>query len=119
MGHGGFVWSFMMEMHMRSKSSTITRRGSLVPVHPGTLLARELNARESSALSLALALRVPANRISEIVKGRRGITAETALRLGQYFGSGADFWLRLQMNYDLALAEKKHGAAIRKEVSAA
>lgn len=79
----------------------------------------EMEARGLSALALALKLRVPANRISEIVGGRRGITPETALRLGRYFGTGADLWIRLQANYDLAMAEKEHGKTIRREVQAA
>jgi addiction module HigA family antidote len=79
----------------------------------------EMEARGLSGLALALKLRVPANRISEIVSGRRGITAETALRLGRYFGTGADLWVRLQANYDLAIAEKEHGKTIRREVEAA
>jgi antitoxin HigA-1 len=91
----------------------------LVPVHPGRILAREMEARGLSSLALALKLRVPANRISEIVGGRRGITPETALRLGRFLGTGPDLWNQLQANYDLAQAEKKFGAAIRREVEAA
>src|SRR5829696_8129647 len=59
------------------------------PVHPGRALADELKARDLSAHALALKLRVPANRITEIIQGKRGISAETALRLGRYFGTGA------------------------------
>jgi addiction module HigA family antidote len=76
-------------------------------------------ARDLSALALGLSLRVPPNRISEIVKGRRAITAETALRLGRYFKTGPELWTQLQMNYDLAVAEREHGKTIRKEVQAA
>jgi addiction module HigA family antidote len=79
----------------------------------------ELEARGLSAQALALKLRVPANRISEIVNGRRGITAETALRLGRYFGTGADLWIRLQASYNLAMAENEHGKTIRREVQVA
>lgn len=104
---------------MSRSSTTIERVGPLRPVHPGRLLAGEMEARGLSALALSLHLRVPANRISEIVKGRRSITAETALRLGRYFKTGPELWLRLQASYDLAVAEKKHGADIRKEVRAA
>jgi antitoxin HigA-1 len=106
-------------MHMKSKSSTITRRGPLRPVHPGAVLAIEMEARDLSALALALKLRVPANRISEIVSGRRSITPETALRLGHYFKTGPEIWSRLQVSYDLAMAEREHGAAIRREVEVA
>ena len=104
---------------MKSKLSTITRRRSLRAAHPGGLLGMEMEERGLSALALALKLRVPANRISEIVNGRRAITPETALRLGRYFGTGADLWVRLQAAYDLAVAEKAHGETIRREVRAA
>lgn len=89
---------------------------SLAPVHPGRTLAAELAARELSAHSLALKLRVPANRISEIIAGKRGISPETALRLGRYFTTGGAFWLNLQSQYDLALAEEELGKRIAAEV---
>jgi antitoxin HigA-1 len=92
---------------------------SLPPVHPGRSLASELAARELSANALALRLRVPSNRITEIIRGERSISAETALRLGRYFGTGAAFWINLQAQYDLALAEREFGAQIAKEVDAA
>jgi len=68
----------------------------MIRVHPGRILAREMQARNITANTLALKLRVPPNRISEIVSGRRGISPETALRLGRYFGTGAALWSRLQ-----------------------
>ncbi len=92
---------------------------SLPPIHPGRTLAAELVARELTANALALKLRVPANRLSDIVRGRRAISAETALRLGRYFGTGAEFWMNLQANYDLALARQELGATIDREVEAA
>ncbi|HEY4939916.1 MAG TPA: HigA family addiction module antitoxin [Rhizomicrobium sp.] len=101
---------------MTSKSSTIIRRGLLPPVHPGGILGREMEVRGLSAQALALKLRVPANRISEIVAGRRAISAETALRLGRYLGTGPDLWIRMQSNYDLAIAEREHGKTVRREV---
>lgn len=88
----------------------------MVPVHPGRILAREITARKLSANALALRLRVPANRISEIVGGWRAISAETPLRLGRYLGTGAELWSRLQADYDLALAERELGEAVRREV---
>ena len=91
----------------------------LPPIHPGRTLAEELNARGLSANALALKLRVPANRLTEIIRGQRAISAETALRLGRYFGTGAAFWMNLQSNYDLALAEQQLGARISQEVEAA
>jgi addiction module HigA family antidote len=89
---------------------------TLPPSHPGETLADELAARGLTANALALKLRVPANRISDIVRGRRGITAETALRLGRYLGTGGKFWIDLQASYDLAVAERDLGAVIASEV---
>ncbi len=92
---------------------------ALPPSHPGDTLADELAARGLTANALALKLRVPANRITDIVRGRRALTAETALRLGRYFGTGARFWVDLQASYDLAVAERDLGAIIEKEVDPA
>jgi addiction module HigA family antidote len=69
-----------------------------------------------SANALALALRVPVTRISEIVRQRRGITADTALRLARYFGTTPDFWMKIQMSYDLALASREAMAQIEMEI---
>jgi addiction module HigA family antidote len=94
--------------------------GFLLPaVHPGRTLGAELRARDLSAHALALKLRVPANRVSEIVAGKRSISPETALRLGRYFRTGAAFWINLQSQYDLALAEKELGKRIVAEVEQA
>lgn len=89
------------------------------PIHPGRTLAAELEARGLTAHALALKLRVPANRISEIVSGKRGVSAETALRLGRYFGMSAAFWMNLQTSYDLEIAERDLGEKIKAEVEAA
>lgn len=86
------------------------------PIHPGRILKRELEARELSANQLALALRVPSGRISEIINEKRGISAETALRLSQFFGNSAQFWMNLQTKYDLAVVEKEKGTRIKAEV---
>jgi len=86
------------------------------PVHPGRILKRELKSRNISANSLALALRVPSGRISQIINQKRGISAETALRLSRYFGNSAQFWMNLQTQYELSLAEKQKGAQIKAEV---
>jgi addiction module HigA family antidote len=88
----------------------------LRPVPPGRTLEAEMKARELSANALALKLRVPANRISDIVRNKRAISAETALRLGYAFNTSAAFWLNLQTNYDLAMADREYGEAIVKEV---
>jgi addiction module HigA family antidote len=92
---------------------------SLPPVHPGRTLASELEARGLTANALALRLRVPSNRLSDIVRGQRGITPETALRLGRYFGTGGAFWMNLQAQHDLAIAERDLGEQIAKDVEAA
>src|SRR4051812_48115581 len=91
----------------------------LPAVHPGDVLADELSARNLTAHALALAIRVPANRLTEIVAGRRRISAETALRLGRYFRTGARLWVELQAAHDLAVAREKHGARIDREVAEA
>lgn len=88
----------------------------MIRVHPGRILAEEMETRGLSANALSLKLRVPANRISEIVAGKRGITPETALRLGRYLGTGAELWVRLQADYELAKAEREVGETIRREV---
>ena len=89
------------------------------PIHPGRILKREMTARNLSANRLALELRVPSGRITQIVNGKRGISAETALRLARYFGNSAQFWANLQSRYDLALAEQNIGAKVLSEVSQA
>jgi addiction module HigA family antidote len=76
------------------------------PVHPGRLLVRELKARELSANRLAIDLDVPSGRITDILNERRSITADTAFRLGRYFGIRPQFWLDLQSQYDLAVVER-------------
>ncbi|WP_293857862.1 HigA family addiction module antitoxin [uncultured Alsobacter sp.] len=91
----------------------------LPAVHPGEVLAEELAARRLSAQALALAIRVPANRVTEIVAGRRRISAETALRLGRYFGTGPQLWMSLQSAHDLAIARERHGDRIDREVAEA
>ncbi|MDX1575599.1 MAG: HigA family addiction module antitoxin [Kiloniellales bacterium] len=86
------------------------------PIHPGEILKEELKDLGMSANALALALHVPANRISQILNGRRNVTADTALRLAQFFGTTPEFWLNLQKSYELRLAERKSGKAIRRRV---
>jgi addiction module HigA family antidote len=90
-----------------------------IPTHPGEILKDELAARGFSGNKLALALRVPANRITGILNGSRSITAETALRLATYFGNDAQFWMNLQTQYDLAVIGERLGSTIKKEVDAA
>jgi len=88
-------------------------------VHPGLTLAETIREHGLTAHALALKLRVPANRISGIVNGRRGITADTALRLARYFGTTATFWMNLQSSYDLYVAERDLGEKIAAEVEKA
>jgi len=102
-----------------SRGRVHNRNWMSAPIHPGRILAREMKARELSAHALSLRLRVPANRISEIVNGRRGISPETALRLGRYFKIGPELWGQLQAKYDLAIAEREYGETVRREVEAA
>jgi addiction module HigA family antidote len=86
-------------------------------VHPGEILKEDLMAPLGlTANGLARDLRVPVTRISEIIHGRRGITADTALRLARYFGTTAQFWMNLQTAYDLEMAERESASAIAREV---
>lgn len=87
-------------------------------VHPGRLLKRELSARALSANRLALDIGVPSGRITDILNGRRSITADTAVRFGRYFGNSAQFWLDLQGQYDIAVVEHNRGEEIARRVPA-
>ena len=89
------------------------------PVHPGRVLKREMAGRGLSANRLALDLRLPSGRITDIVNGKRGISPDTALRLGRYFGNSPRFWANLQTSYDLARAEQELGAKVKAEVRTA
>lgn len=88
-------------------------------IHPGAILKEELEARGLSANAFALKLRVPPQRIQDIVAGRRSITPNTALRLEASLGTPARLWLDMQAGYDLYWAEAKFGETVRKEVLAA
>ncbi len=85
----------------------------LTAIHPGEHLAEELEALKMSAAELARQLKVPTNRITEILNGQRAITGDTALRLGHFFGTSAEFWLNLQSLYELRLAEHKAWKTIK------
>ena len=82
-------------------------------IHPGEHLAEQLQALDMSAAELARRLKVPTNRITEILNGQRSVTGDTALRLGHFFGTSPEFWLNLQKLYELRLAEQKSGEMIR------
>lgn len=89
----------------------------LSAVHPGEILLEEfLKPMHLSQNQLALALRVPAPRISEIVRGKRSITADTALRLGRFFNMSPQFWMNLQTQYELAVTEDANHSRIEQEV---
>ena len=108
----------------KSKSSITTksapRNQRMAPLHPGEMLREDfMKPLGLSANALAIALRVPVTRISEIVKERRSITADTALRLSRYFRMTPGFWLRLQTQYDLEVAEDESAEMIRREVQPA
>jgi addiction module HigA family antidote len=97
--------------------SDVTTDNKLRPIHPGEILREEfLTPLNMSVNALALALRVPATRLHEIVKERRAITPNTALRLARYFGGDAQFWLNLQTSYDLRLAKQNFWLVIEREV---
>jgi addiction module HigA family antidote len=83
-------------------------------VHPGEVLADELEEIGVSPTELARQLAVPPNRISQIIQGKRAISGDTALRLGHWFGMSPQFWLNLQSAYDVRIAEKLSGAEIRR-----
>jgi addiction module HigA family antidote len=88
-------------------------------IHPGVTLKEGLAARGLSAAAAALRLRVPPWRLREIVRGERAITPDTALRLSQFFGTSAEFWLTMQANYDLALTRRERGRSDRVAIKAA
>jgi len=85
----------------------------ITPIHPGEHLAEELRELGMSAAELARQLRVPTNRITEILNGQRAITGDTALRLAHFFGTSAEFWLNLQSLYDIRRAQRKSGKSIK------
>jgi antitoxin HigA-1 len=84
------------------------------PIHPGEHLAEELNELKMSAAELARQIDVPVNRVTEIMNGQRSVTADTAIRLGHWFGTSAEFWLNLQKLYELRLAQDEIGADVEK-----
>jgi addiction module HigA family antidote len=85
-------------------------------VHPGRFLKREMIVRKLSANRLSLDIGVPSGRITDILNSRRGITADTAVRLGRYFGNSPQFWLDLQGQYDIGVVEREKGAEIARRV---
>ncbi len=86
---------------------------SRTPTHPGEILAEELATLGVSPTELSRQIRVPANRISQIINGKRAVTGDTALRLAHWFGTSPQFWINLQALYDVRLAEEESGPEIR------
>jgi antitoxin HigA-1 len=100
-----------------SRLLTITKKEKTMartPIHPGEILGDELEEIGLSAKRLADVIEVPPNRLYQLLAGKRSMTADTALRLGQYFGMSADFWMNLQSAYELDLARQQVGEAIGK-----
>lgn len=87
------------------------------PIHPGKFLADELEALAMTPTQLATTLKVPPNRIYQILAGKRALTADTALRLSQWLGTSAEMWLNLQKLYELRLAETTTGEEIKRSIS--
>ncbi len=101
----------------REPTECIVFKNGMRPVHPGEILLEDyIKPMGVSVRAVSLALHVPYSRLSEITKGERGVTADTALRLERYFGSDAQGWLNLQSAYDLRMAEKSAGKIITSEV---
>ncbi len=82
-------------------------------IHPGEHLREELREVGMSATEFARQIGVPANRVSQLLRGQRDITADTALRMGHFFGTSAEFWMNLQNLYEIRLAQRKSGKAIK------
>jgi len=91
-------------------------RNGMRPVHPGEVLRDEIDMLDMSAKALAQELDVPPNRITAILNGQRGVTADTALRLSRYLGTTPEFWLNLQKTFELRIAEMEAGESIEKHV---
>jgi len=97
-----------------SNSSTTTEAGAIEPIHPGEILMEDfIEGFGITQNKLAVSIGVPARRINEIVHGKRGITADTAIRLARYFGTSEEFWMNLQSNYELRLEHR----AVRDKVT--
>jgi addiction module HigA family antidote len=94
----------------------MARRKKLPPIHPGVILAEDLADAGIRLNRLARDLRAPMNRISAIVNGKRSITADTALRLALFFGTSPQYWMNLQANYDIGMAEQEAGERIKTDV---
>jgi addiction module HigA family antidote len=109
-----------MGMPTMSKSATTThkRRKAFAPVHPGEVIQHDyLEPLGMSQYALAKALKITPARLGEIVRGKRAITPDTALRLARYFGTSAEFWIGMQAHYELELARDALASSIEREVA--
>jgi antitoxin HigA-1 len=110
---GGPAWPFHKGDACDKEIADFDRGRQIPPIaHPGRLLRRELDASGLSANRVAQGLGVPSGRITDILNGRRGISADTAVRLGRYFGNRVQFWLDLQSQYNIALVQRDRGEEI-------
>jgi addiction module HigA family antidote len=94
----------------------MAEKATIYPIHPGTILRDELRELSITPAELARALHVPSNRLYQIMAGKRAMTADTALRLQQWLGVSADFWMNLQKRYELDCAAKKTGSQIKRTI---
>lgn len=95
----------------------IRRKRDIPPVHPGEILKVEfLEPLGLSVNALSQAIKVPRTRLNDIVRGHRGITADTAMRLARYFRTTAQFWMNLQSHYELEIAQEAHGERVDREI---
>lgn len=93
------------------------RKRNIPPIHPGEILKVDfLEPLGLSVSALSHAIKVPRTRLNDIARGRRGITADTAMRLGRYFGVSAQFWMNLQSHYELEVAEETNGSRVEREI---
>jgi addiction module HigA family antidote len=107
-----------MPLNYRAATEIGMFKNGMRPVHPGEILLEDyIKPMGVSVRALSLALHVPYSRLREIVDGKRGVSADTALRLERYFGSDAQGWLNLQTSYDLRIAEKASAKVISREIS--
>ena len=121
MTNGGYVSVGQKGMRMMSNWLITTRGNTMTkidPIHPGEHLAEFIEEYDISQYRIAKDIHVPPRRINEIVKGQRGITADTAIRLGRYFGTSPQFWTNLQSNYEIEIAAAKMDEDIQPLVAA-
>ena len=111
------VLRFVVKVNRRQRAATAVSGQRLPPVHPGEILRDDyLTPMGLSVYRLAQELRIPRPRLNDVVRGRRGVTVDTALRLGYFFGTTAEFWINLQTRYDLDVADRTVRRRIEQEI---